>query len=109
MSQAIPNQLNDGSKYTEANQVKVEPLPSVAKFRTWKTHLRKEVAGASGRPQKAFAWICEVDKAESIEDLVDSGDFETLDAKLAADLGKILHGELGRQINVLEERVAATS
>ena len=70
--------------------------------------MRKEEAGASGRPHKAFTWIWEVDKATSIEDLVDSGDFETLDAKLAAALGKILHGELGRQINVLEEKVAAT-
>ena len=30
----------------------------------------------------------------------------TLDAKVSAAFGKILHGELGRQVNVLEEKAA---
>ena len=96
-------------KYNEANHVKVEPLPHIAKFRSLYNNLRKEVAGASGRPCKAFRWICDMDAAKSIEDLADIGEFETLDAKLAAGLGKVLHGELGRQIRVLEEKLAATS
>ena len=57
---ATQAQLHDG-KYNEASHITLEALPTVTKYRTWKNHLRKEVAGASGRPHKAFALICEVD------------------------------------------------
>ena len=45
----------------EAGSVRIDHLPNVAGFRRWKIHVRKEVAGGSGRPEEAFPWICEVD------------------------------------------------
>ena len=40
-------------------------------------------------------------------DLEDSGDFESLEAKIASGLSEILHGKFQRRINVLEEREAS--
>jgi hypothetical protein len=80
----------------EADSIKLDGMPSVANFRRWKMSFRKEVAGASGRPKEAFRWVCQIEIAESMEDLALDDEFEPLDAKLSAALGKILHGELGR-------------
>ena len=63
--QAMQTQLQGNERYNEANHIRVEPLPSVVKFRTWKNHLRKEVAGASGRPHKTFSWICRADRPQT--------------------------------------------
>ena len=43
-----------------------------------------------------------MDHATDPENLKHPGNFSVLDAKLAAGFGKVLHGELGRSINVLE-------
>ena len=55
----------------EADKIVLEALPTVPKFKLWKSHLQKAVAGASGRPEEAFRWIKEVDQASSIEELYD--------------------------------------
>ena len=41
-----------------------------------------------------------------LEDLNDSGRFATLDSKVSASLGRNLNGDLGRKINLLEEKAA---
>ena len=96
------------ARMKESDKVELDAIPTVPKFRSWKAHLRKAVAGASGRPNDAFIWICEIDEAATMEELGNSGDFETLDAKLADAFGRILHGELGRQIQIMEDKVAKT-
>ena len=96
------------AKFKEGDHCKFEPIPTVPQFRNWKSHFKKVVAGVSGRPERAFQWITEVETAKCLEDLQRSGDFETLDAKVAAGLGKILHGELGRYVTVLEEKAGAS-
>ena len=101
-----PSNAPPASKVKEADQVKLEPLSGVTKFRNWWSHFRKEVAGASGQPALAFTWICEVENAPTFESLEDPGPFPTLDAKIGASFGKILHGGLGGQIEVLEEKAA---
>ena len=97
------------ARMKEADKVELDSIPTVPKFRSWKAHLRKAIAGASGRPNDAFIWICEIDEAATMEELGNSGDFETLDAKLADAFGRILHGELGRQIQIMEDKVAKTT
>ncbi len=67
---------------------------------------RKEVASASGDPKEAFKWITEAENAKSFEELSDSGVFLTLDSKIAAALSKVLEGELGRKVQVIEEKLA---
>eukprot|EP00973_Karenia_brevis_P011762 1593473-Karenia_brevis.AAC.1 len=85
------------TKSKEADKITLEFLPTVPKFRLWKSSLRKEVAGASVSPNEALNWICEIESARDYMQLGDSGKFQTLDAKLASAFGKILHGDLGRR------------
>ena len=66
---------------------------------------KKEVASASIEPEEAFAWVCKVQEL-NYEEFEVSGKFFTLDCKISAALSKIAHGELARQISVLEENAA---
>jgi len=77
----------------------------VAQHRGWRLSFKKKVAGSSRFPQKAFAWISEVEKATSIDGLQDDDSFETLNAKVVAGLSAILHGELERLVNIMEEQM----
>jgi hypothetical protein len=70
--------------------------------------VRTIVASASADPDVAFQWICEVDEAETGASFADSGAFRTLDAKLSAGLGRVLTGDLARQIAVIEEQIGAS-
>ena len=91
----------------ETTMCKFEGQPSVPQFRKWKTHFYKEVSGNSGRPDEAFTWIKQVEQAKSMDELYDCGEFRKLDSKVATGLGKILQGELGRQVQVKEEQIGA--
>ena len=102
----------EGVKKKEAEKLEFEPWPSVIKFRAWKMSFRREVASKSAKPTEALKWISEVDQASDISDLSSSGsifgltfwDFETLDFKIATALGKIIHGDIERRINIEDER-----
>ena len=62
--------------------------------------VRDEITGASGDPDASFKWIHQVEKPNiKIEDLAESGEFASLDAKLAAGIAKVAQGDLGRAIN----------
>ena len=93
-------------KRNEADTIKVPQLPSNQQFNAWKIALRDEIAGASGSPDEGFKWLFGVQRAGSIEDLVDRGMFPPLDAKLNAALARITTGELGRRINRHKEKHA---
>ena len=94
-------------KRKEADKIDVKTMPKVADFRAWKLALRDEIAGASGDPQRGFAWIMEVEqRGVALICLEDSGFFPTLDAKLAAALSKAIHGEFARRVNVMKEEQA---
>jgi hypothetical protein len=58
LGDASGNRMHSTAKVKEADHVNLEPLAGVAKFRAWKSHFRKEVAGASGQPELAFEWAC---------------------------------------------------
>ena len=66
---------------------------------------RKKVAAASRYSQEAFAWITEVENALTFEDLEDSGPEawqNQLDAKISAEIDKILSGEFREQVQIQE-------
>ena len=87
------------TKIKEAESIKLIPLPDVAQFEAWKNSLRSQVMAASGRREEAFRWILEVeDEQFSSEDLADCTDFESLDSNLAAAIGVIAKGNIGRLI-----------
>ena len=69
--------------------------------------VKKEVAKASGIPDKGYAWISKVEDIEDPEHLQVSEGKQLLDAKVAAGLSKILHGDLAKQIQLLEEKAEA--
>ena len=50
-------------------KIDINPWPSITGFRNWKLSFKKKVAAASRSSQEAFAWITEVEKAVSFEDL----------------------------------------
>jgi hypothetical protein len=90
----------------EADHIKLEGLPNISRFKGWLLSFRKDVASAAGKPEAGFKWISAVETAASYESLADSGEFGVLDCKLAAAFGKILNGEIGRQVNLAEEKAA---
>ena len=91
-------------KPKEADVIKFQSFPTAPKFRTWRRNFYRKVASSSGYPKVAFHWINEVVDAKTMADLEESGQFETLDAKIANGLGEIISGEFQRKVHVLEEK-----
>ena len=97
-----PPARRKGGEKTEAKIV-----PSDQGFRAWKLALRGEVASVSGDPERGFAWILQVEaRGVTLATLAESGEFPTLDAKLAAALSKATTGEFARRINIVKEERA---
>ena len=82
-------------------------MPDMQRFKHWRLNFKRAVASASRNPAQAFVWVSQVENAKGLKDLHDSGTREPLDAKIATGLGTILVGDLSRQINVIEEGLAA--
>ena len=47
---------------------------------------KKQIASASNDPDAAFTWYIQVETANDIESLADAPPFNTLDAKIGAEL-----------------------
>ena len=95
-------------KRKEADNIILNPMPTIHHFRAWKLHLRDEVASASGNPEMGFKWVLQAERPGiAMKDLYDSTPFALLDSKLAAALAKIMSGEFARQVNILKEECAA--
>ena len=91
----------------EAEEIKLPKLPEPAAFRDWKVTVMEVVSTASGRPDPAFQWINEVDRSGvSVRGLADSGEFPTLDQKLASAILVVIsiNGSLSREIRNLRQR-----
>ena len=72
---------------------------SVPLYRAWRIALVDEVVAASARPDEAFTWITSVSANATDADMQNTNypwsksmGFDTLDAKLASALTKILQG-----------------
>ena len=68
---------------------------------------KKEVANASKAPFRGYDWTLLVEKVGKLEDLKDFEGRPLLDAKVVAGLSKILHGDLAKQVQLLEEKAEA--
>ena len=66
--------------------------------------MKKVVAKASGEPEEGYAWISRVETIDDPEELQESEGRQLLDAKVAAGFAKILHGDLAKQIQLLEDK-----
>jgi hypothetical protein len=83
----------------EGEKISLLQYPTLPQLLAWKQNTRAEVVAVSGMGQKAFTWITRAEDPEvSIEELMNPGDFESLDAKFAAAIGKIMKGEAGRRM-----------
>ena len=89
-------------RYKEAEFYNFNHQPNVHTFKHWWLSVKKEVAKASREPDKGYQWISKVEDIEDPEDLQVSEGKNLLDAKVAAGLSKILHGDLAKQIQLLE-------
>ena len=79
-------------------------FPDVTNFATWRNELICEVVNASGRTDPAFKWISEI-STRSFEDLNDSGEFVSLDLKLAQTIVKKLPRDLNCRVCSLRDRM----
>ena len=92
-----PRARTPAVKVRETDSIKLLPLPMTPQFNAWKIALRSEVVAASGRPKSALNWIIETENPRTtFEEMADCGEFESLDCKLEAALGKIAKGSIGR-------------
>ena len=92
--------------YKEADDVNFPSWPSQRQLRSFKMSARKNIAGASGRPEDAFKCWAKSEFAKSIEELEDDEGYDSLSAKAAIGLHKKCHGEFKRQIEIIEEELA---
>eukprot|EP00971_Amphidinium_carterae_P349384 6490992-Amphidinium_carterae.1 len=99
----------------EAASITLAPLPAgAAGFRRWKTDAMRDMAGAAARPRRAYKWLLQIaDKGVSDRQLNRPGaQFESLDGKILAALGKIIsaHPFLQRKLHsYYESRKELTS
>ena len=89
-----------------SQECKIEAFPTSVRFRTWKMNFKKKIASISGNPDEAFLWINEIEEADTMDELAESGLFPLLDSKIASGLSEILNGEFQRQVQVLDEKAA---
>lgn len=76
-------------KYKEADRVHLTAPPNARNVRPWKLYTKKQISSASGRPKEAFVWVAQAEFANSIDELEDDGDFETLSSKRSAEFSGI--------------------
>ena len=107
VAEEVAKAILSKKKYKEAEEIStLKPLPITPLFRDWKQETFEAVCSASGRPKLCLPWIRAVEKeGTTFESLADSGDFETLDAKLATALTKLLKkDDLKRKVDKAKER-----
>ena len=93
-------------QHKEKEVIELPPLPTPPNFKWWRNTVRKAVAAASADPDTAFTWIKEVEKTDiSFDELHESGQYRTLDAKLAAAISVILKGDFGKTIQCARRKV----
>ena len=79
-------------------------------FDAWKIALRSEVVATFGRAKSAFNWIIETENPKTtFEEMADCGEFESLDCRLAAALGKIAKGSVGHVLTNATKSMAKRS
>ena len=81
----------------EKDSIKLDKLPPLAGFETWRLSVGTAVKSASNTPHKAWRWILEVERADAnIDDfaIFEESDFQTLDAKLHSAVELIAVGEI---------------
>ena len=89
----------------EAETIKFKDWPSAVQYRKWRVGLLTTVAASHPTPKKAMNWFRKALIATKMDDLVDDPEiFPTLDIKIAAGLQRIIHGEFGRKVSILEEK-----
>ena len=78
----------------------------IGNLREWQVQIRKNIVSASCCGNKAMPWVSEIwRQGVTLEDLEESGDFASLDMKLAAALLKTFPVELKRKVEVMEEQM----
>ena len=101
---------SDPVRTKEADQITIHDFPDIVRLPQWKTSFMQNVVAASGVRDgaKVFTWFLAVEvTGKSREDFEDPEGYPTLDRKIAAALGKIFKGELGRKVNKIERTALA--
>ena len=83
-----------------ADRINIGGWPTIKLFRQFKLVFKKAVAAASARPDAAFIWVSQIEKAQTMEELCDSGEFPELDALLGMEWDKIISGEFRKHVQI---------
>ena len=71
-----------------ADRINIGGWPTIKLFRQFKLVFKKAVAAASARPDDAFVWVSQIEKALTMEEFCDSGEFPELNALLGMEWEK---------------------
>ncbi len=84
----------------EADVIKLPPLPTMAGFKAWRSNVHDQVTAASGRGDRVFRWMLDVEEPiVTKEALAHPGHkYLSLDLKLKAAASAIATKEISRQI-----------
>eukprot|EP00971_Amphidinium_carterae_P313941 6239549-Amphidinium_carterae.1 len=89
-------------KRKEANVIALPALPPPSQYRGWRINVLREIAAAACRPKQAFTWAekCDNPSVPDSELFVTGAQHETLDAKIASALARILpaNADLNRRV-----------
>ena len=92
------------TRYKEADKVLIPRFPDAVRYKMWRQAVGEELIAASGRPDEAFLWVLESESCDATYDnMAVSGNFLTLDMKLAAALSALATGEIGRQLSLRKQ------
>ena len=92
----------------EADECRFQKFPNQRRLRGWLLNTCKVIAGVSGRPKLAYAWISRTQFCTSLAELEDDKGFDSLSAKAAIGFYAILHGEFKRTVELIDEKRAAS-
>ena len=102
------------NKRLEISELHFDKFPTPTTFACWKIRFKTEVCTCSQVPAEAMLWIKEVEMVESVDDLTSSRSnkgthgphFESLDARIASALNRIIQNTRFKKKVSLEEMKA---
>jgi len=103
---AKPENVNPEIKVKEADTITFEPISGIKAVRYWKSKAKRTVSGSSTRPKAAFIWMTNCESVSSWQELEDDEGFETLSAKMASGLIKVVQGQLAKEIQLIDDQLS---
>ena len=104
-----PSTLQEGREQGTGKsrvELSLPNMPKAPQFKAWKNKVRTALMNhVPDRASEVLEWINELDKpGVTVESLDDPGAFKRLNVELVHAVVKIVHGDLGREVNAVVDR-----